>query len=59
MEILNYSLWFTLAFWSLSITLVVLISKEHDGAIAGNDVLFVLFIVIPAIAMLLEYLIVR
>lgn len=59
MEILAYSLWFTFIWWVLSITVVYGVSKDRNGAIAGNDVLVVGFLIIPAIAILLEYLIVR
>lgn len=59
MEMLTYSLWFTLVWWWISIILTHRLSKEHDGAVNGNDILLVLFVIIPSIAILLEYLMVR
>lgn len=55
MEMLNYSLWFTLLWW-----IIVLISSLGNIENGTNlKKTFIPVIFIPAIAMLLEYLIVR
>ena len=59
MEMLTYSLWFTLVWWITSTVLITYKMVERtDGSITWygfvNDI-----IVLPAIAILLEYLIVR
>lgn len=54
MEVLNYSLWFTLVWWVF--ILYALISRKTKPTVKG---LFITMIIIPMPAILLEYLIMR
>ena len=55
MEVLNYSLWFTLVWW----TLTVLSTTSIFGETIKWENIVKHFIALPSIAILLEYLIMR
>lgn len=59
MEMLNYSLWFTLAWWVFVIIVLYKVQEDNPNSTIENNVIFTGYILIPAIAILLEYLIVR
>ena len=58
MEHLVYSLWFTLVWWILLISASLYMMANEYGWEISINLIFV-FISIPAIAILLEYLIMR
>lgn len=64
MEMLNYSLWFTLVWWCFSLFVLYAIQDEmrrrgFKNVEVANDSIITMYIIVPAIAILLEYLIVR
>ena len=58
MEMLNYSLWFTLGLWWFYITIVVAEMSDKDMWRPNARLTFI-FICPPMAAILLEYLLVR